>query len=63
MNEEFAAPEEVELARRIHCADSDGDIEIDEPARISRGADGIWVQGWLFLSNESIAASGFGELN
>ncbi len=63
MNEEFASPEEVELARSIHCVHNDDEINIVEPARISRGEDGIWVQGWLFVSNESIAISGFGEFN
>lgn len=63
MNEDFASPEEVELARRIYCADSDNNVEVSNKARVSRNSDGIWVEARVFISYESIAISGFGEFN
>ena len=62
MNEEFASPDEVELARSIHCVQNDDEVKIDERTRISRSQDGIWVQGWLFISNESLHISQLGAL-
>ncbi len=48
----------VELARDAHAIGSGDDIEVDEDARTSEGEDGIWVQGWLFLSNQALAGAG-----
>jgi hypothetical protein len=51
--EEFATDDEAATARARHCADSDNEIEIDEPARVSRGAEGYWVQAWVWVPTES----------
>lgn len=51
---EHATSAELELARQTYALGSWNDIEIDAPARASRGDDGVWVQGWLFLSNEAL---------
>jgi|GEM_PF-2357056 len=48
----------IELARDNHCAGSDDSIEVDDNARLSEGEDGIWVQGWLFLSNDELTTAG-----
>lgn len=47
-----ATQEEIEMARHRHCLGSDDEIEIDEPARVSRGEDGPWVQAWVFVPRE-----------
>jgi hypothetical protein len=39
----------IEEARDIHGND---DIEIDDDANLSRGDDGCWVQGWLWVPSE-----------
>jgi len=49
-----ATQEEVDQARHRHCLGSDDEIEIDEPARVSRGEDGPWVQAWVFVPKECI---------
>lgn len=48
----------VELARDTYAITSNDLIEVDEDARTSEGDDGIFVQGWLFLANDKLAASG-----
>lgn len=40
---------EVEKARDLY---ETNDIQIDENAMISLATDGIWVQAWVWLSNE-----------
>ncbi len=62
MNEEYATSKELEVAREIHCVHSDNEIDIVAPAQIARGDDGFWVQGWLFVSIESLKTSQFGDL-
>jgi hypothetical protein len=39
----------VDQATQQYASD---DINIDADARLSRGDDGVWVQAWVFLSNE-----------
>lgn len=46
---DYATDDEVKLARDRHCAGSDNEIEIDKPARASRGDDGMWVQAWVWI--------------
>lgn len=46
-----ATPEEVELARETY-ADYDCDLEIDDEAGTSETDTGVWVQAWVWLSNE-----------
>lgn len=48
----------IELAQQRHCWGSDDTREVDSDARISRGDDGVFVQGWLFLSNDDLATAG-----
>jgi hypothetical protein len=44
------APDEfVEAARKRHCFGSSDQVEIDEPANMSEGDDGVWIAGWLFV--------------
>ena len=57
---EFATEEEIDLARNIH-SDHD-EIRVSDIAEIRRDAGGYWVQGWLWVSDESHAASAFGDL-
>lgn len=47
-----ATPEEVQAARNEYAVGSDDNIEVDDNAQASRGDDGTWVAGWLFLSNK-----------
>lgn len=49
-----ATEDEVDQARHRHCVGSDDEIEIDEPASVSRGEDGPWVQAWVFVPKECI---------
>ena len=58
---EFATEEEIELARRIHT-DHD-EVRVSDIAEINRVNGGFWVQGWLWVSDESHAASNFGDLS
>lgn len=39
----------IAAARREYGSD---DVEVDDDAAFSVGDDGVWVGGWLFLSNE-----------
>lgn len=48
---EFALPEEVKLAKDMYSSD---EIHIDDPAPVVRSDAGIWVQAWVFVSNESL---------
>jgi hypothetical protein len=50
--EAIATDAEVAIARARHCEGSDDEIEIDEPAKASRGEDGTWVQAWVFVPIE-----------
>jgi hypothetical protein len=44
------APDEfVQMAEERHCYGSDNEIEIDEPANMSEGEDGVWIQAWVFV--------------
>lgn len=49
-----ATQDEIDQARHRHCLGSDDEIEIDEPARVSRGEDGPWVQAWVFVPKECV---------
>jgi len=40
------------LARKQYADPSNGDIEVDEDARISRGEDGTFVQAWVWVRPE-----------
>lgn len=51
---ELATNDEVIAAMQRHCAGSDNEIEIDTPARVSRGDDGIWVEAWVFVPNSQL---------
>ncbi len=44
-------PDIVEKARDLHGSD---EVEIDEDAVLSRGDDGVWVAGWLFVANADL---------
>lgn len=46
---EFASQDEIASARVIHC---DDEINVDEPAAVSRTNDGVWVAGWLFVPKD-----------
>lgn len=61
MNQERATSGERQLALDIHGQGCD-EIEIDDGARIERSAEGYFIQAWLWVSNESVAASEFGVL-
>ena len=39
----------VTEAQERHCEGSGDEIEIDEPASMSEGADGVWIQAWVFV--------------
>lgn len=41
-------------ARELHCLGSGDNIEIDNNCQFSRGDDGCWVSGWLWVSNEDV---------
>jgi len=46
-------------ARKLH--QRDGDIEIDDNAKTSRGDDpGAYVQAWVWVYNEDVTADTFG---
>ena len=43
----------VDAARSIYH--QDGEIEVDDGAKVSRGTDdGVYVQAWVWVGNESI---------
>lgn len=43
----------VATANRLYH--NDGEIEVDDNAKVSRGADdGAYVQAWVWVGNESI---------
>lgn len=45
-----------DAAKRIH--ESEGEIEIDDKAKVSRGDDtGAYVQAWVWVPNDSIRVS------
>lgn len=56
---ERATQEEIDLAREIHASQ---EITIDDDAEVERLDGGYWVRGWLWVSEESKAASEFGGL-
>jgi hypothetical protein len=56
---EIATAEEVRLARDIHATE---EIQIADNTKIQRVEGGYWVQGWLWVSDESRAISAFGGL-
>lgn len=45
----FATEEQLERAREEYC--NTDEISVDDGALVSETDDGIWVQGWLWLSN------------
>jgi hypothetical protein len=46
--QEFATDDEIQFARDRHG--EEGEVEIDEPAIVSRGADdGCYVQAWVWV--------------
>lgn len=47
--DDFATDEEIQQARNQHMG---SECEIDEPALASRGDGGVWVQAWVWISNE-----------
>jgi hypothetical protein len=51
----------VELARDKFAMASDNDIEVYDDARTSESDGGIWVQGWLWLSNGTLETAGLME--
>lgn len=54
MIKRYATHLEVAAARNAHCVGSDHEIEIDEPAEVSRGEDGVWVKAWVFVPASDI---------
>lgn len=61
MNQIRATAREREAALNIHR--QAGEINIDDGALVVHTDEGTWVQAWVFVSNETLAASNFGELN
>ena len=55
----FATEDEISLARDIH---EGHEVKIADIAEVKRVNGGFWVQGWLWVSDESRAASAFGDL-
>jgi len=45
----IAPTEFVKAARQRHCHGSNDEIEIDVPANMSEGEDGVWIQAWVFV--------------
>ena len=39
----------VQVAQVRHCYGSNDEIEIDTPANMSQGEDGVWIQAWVFV--------------
>jgi hypothetical protein len=46
----------VEEAKEQYGFGSDGDVEIDDNAVVSRGEDGAYVMGWVYVRNEEAGA-------
>jgi len=46
-----ATDEQVDRVRELYC-DSSDNIQVDYEAAISECDDGVWVQGWLWLSDK-----------
>ena len=42
------------VAKRIYASDSDGTIQIDDNAEVAPMPHGMWVQTWVFVSNDDI---------
>lgn len=61
MNIERASAKERDIAYEVHR--KFGEVQIDDGAPVKRQDDGVWVQAWIFVSNETLAISNFGELN
>jgi len=61
MNQSRSTAREREAAINIH--QQTGEIQVDDGAPVIRQDDGVWVQAWIFVSNETLAISNFGELN
>lgn len=61
MNIERVSAQEREIAYDVHR--KFGEVQIDDGAPVRRQDDGIWVQAWVFVSNETLAISNFGEPN
>ena len=59
MAHEFATGEEISLARDIH---EGHEVKIVDNAEVKRIEGGFWIQGWLWVSEESQAVSAFGDL-
>lgn len=57
-HERMAYQDVVAAADAKYANNSDGDIEIDEGALISVGSYGVWVQAWLYMSNDEVKESG-----
>jgi hypothetical protein len=52
--DDLSGAEQDELVRLATERYGSSDIQIDSDAAFSWGVDGVWVSGWLFLSNEEI---------
>lgn len=52
VEEDPATADEIHRARDQYALGSSDNIEVDDNARVSRGDDGCFVQGWLWLPNE-----------
>ena len=46
-----ATSKQIETARNEYQSD---DINIDDDALTSRAPDGVWVQAWVWVSNEEM---------
>jgi hypothetical protein len=50
-DENLATLEERDAATRLYADDN---IAVDTDAQASRGEDGVWVQAWVFLTDDDI---------
>lgn len=53
---DFDRPAEATMIARRAAADRPELVDFDSVPATSEGASGIWVQAWLFVSNEDIDA-------
>jgi len=47
-------PEQLTAARAAYALRSDDNLEIDEEALVSEGEGGVWVQAWVWMSDEEM---------
>lgn len=52
----------IELAQKIYCEDENVIINSGAPVVKDLDDNGVWVQAWVFVSNETLATSQFGAL-